>query len=359
MSERDLYEILGVRRDADAAEIRRAFRLKVRQIHPDVAANKEAAHLAFIELREAYATLSDEGKRLLYDLSITPEAVAEPVAQEEPAPVPGIDALLESAARDIEAGHYDAARRTLRDVFARDEENPDATLLLVRIMQATRSEDRALMLLEAAVSRFPTHHGLRVALNEARKTRAARPPVRVSPGRRTSAVRLVAAGLGVIASCVLLARGFTGRETGLDWLPVLNDVPWSLIRGVTLAALLLGASGTIAGVFPALENDLLWPSRSGCDVGRYPERWEEPIGVVLPLMALLNWFAALVVWIMFAIARGVFSRSLAAAFGISAVLAGAATLAEPEAAGRILVWLPGWALAALLAGRLLGDFFRP
>jgi glycosyltransferase involved in cell wall biosynthesis len=357
VSGRDLYEVLGVSRDADAAEIRRAFRRKVRRIHPDVAANKEAAHLAFIELREAYATLSDTGKRLLYDLSITPAAVAETVA--EPEPVPGIDDLLKSAARDVEAGHYDAARRTLKDIFARDEENPDATLLLVRIMQATRSGDRALMLLEAAVSRFPTHPGLRTALNEARKAKAAQPVVRVSPRQRKSALRLAVAGAGVVASGVLLANGLVAKGAPLVWLPVLNDVPWSLVRGVALSGLVLGASGTVAGVFPALENDLLWPSRSGCDVGRYPERWEEPIGVVLPLMALLNWFAALVVWIMFAIARGVFSKSLAAAFGISAVLAGVAALAQPDAAVRILAWLPGWALAAVLTGRLLGDFFRP
>jgi curved DNA-binding protein len=63
---RDLYEILGVARDASAGEIQRAYRMLARQYHPDV--NKDpGAEAAFKEIAEAYDILSDPETRKRYD----------------------------------------------------------------------------------------------------------------------------------------------------------------------------------------------------------------------------------------------------------------------------------------------------
>ena len=65
-SSRDFYEVLGVPRDATAADIQRAYRQLARQFHPDV--NKDpAAEDRFKEIGEAYEVLSDPGKRRRYD----------------------------------------------------------------------------------------------------------------------------------------------------------------------------------------------------------------------------------------------------------------------------------------------------
>ena len=63
---KDLYEILGVSKDASESEIKKAFRRRARELHPDV--NKAAdAEDQFKELNEAYDVLSDPNQRAQYD----------------------------------------------------------------------------------------------------------------------------------------------------------------------------------------------------------------------------------------------------------------------------------------------------
>lgn len=65
---RDYYEVLGVSQNASFDEIKRAYRKLAREHHPDVNANRrEEAEAAFKEIGEAYAVLSDEQKRSIYD----------------------------------------------------------------------------------------------------------------------------------------------------------------------------------------------------------------------------------------------------------------------------------------------------
>ena len=62
----DFYELLGVARDASAAEIKKAYRRKARELHPDVNDGPEA-EAQFRRATEAYEVLSDDGKRQTYD----------------------------------------------------------------------------------------------------------------------------------------------------------------------------------------------------------------------------------------------------------------------------------------------------
>ncbi len=65
-SQRDYYDILGVKRDASADDIRAAYRKLARELHPDVNKADDAAQ-KFGELQQAYDVLSDESKRKNYD----------------------------------------------------------------------------------------------------------------------------------------------------------------------------------------------------------------------------------------------------------------------------------------------------
>lgn len=62
-TKRDYYEVLGIGKDASAADIKKAYRRAAQQHHPD----KGGQEAAFKEVNEAYEVLGDEQKRAAYD----------------------------------------------------------------------------------------------------------------------------------------------------------------------------------------------------------------------------------------------------------------------------------------------------
>ncbi|MEI2813910.1 MAG: DnaJ domain-containing protein [Burkholderiaceae bacterium] len=66
MKYKDYYAVLGVPRDADLDQIKKAYRKLARQFHPDVS-KEPNAEAQFKEAGEAYATLKDAEKRAAYD----------------------------------------------------------------------------------------------------------------------------------------------------------------------------------------------------------------------------------------------------------------------------------------------------
>ncbi len=71
----DYYAVLGVRRDADADEIKKAYRRLARELHPDVNPDP-ALQERFKEVTQAYEVLSDPEKRQMYDLGADPFAAS-------------------------------------------------------------------------------------------------------------------------------------------------------------------------------------------------------------------------------------------------------------------------------------------
>jgi molecular chaperone DnaJ len=63
----DYYELLGIKRDASADQIKKAYRKLAMKYHPDKNQGDAAAEAKFKEVSEAYEVLSDAGKRQQYD----------------------------------------------------------------------------------------------------------------------------------------------------------------------------------------------------------------------------------------------------------------------------------------------------
>jgi len=67
MAKRDYYEILGVAKGADAATIKKGYRQKAKELHPDRNSDNPNAEAQFKEANEAYEVLKDENKKAAYD----------------------------------------------------------------------------------------------------------------------------------------------------------------------------------------------------------------------------------------------------------------------------------------------------
>src|SRR5437868_9139981 len=67
MAEKDYYQILGVKKNANEDEIKKAYRSLAKKYHPDKNKGNKEAENKFKEISEAYAVLSDAEKRAQYD----------------------------------------------------------------------------------------------------------------------------------------------------------------------------------------------------------------------------------------------------------------------------------------------------
>lgn len=392
----DHYETLGVPANADAAAIRHAFRTRVKEIHPDVAADKAGATETFLRVRQAYTVLSDPEQRARFDAAranhrartgarerihrrpTAEDARTATSGQEMPGgwrmpggpmyPPPGgdtwtryhrtlsVDDLLQRAMREMSAGRRAHARRDLTTVLSREPENPAALVLMGRLYHIEGKSGEWIRILEDELRKNPGQLALRLALDQARKVAAeGLSPRGFSEADQESRRRAYLAG-GLIGGALSVAWGVfqTGRPFILwDFVPV----PAPLVTGTMACALFAGWTMAATGFLEPLDEELFFRDAQNAP-RRCRRRSEAPVGLTLPVFALLHYVLAIVLMAVLALTRGTVSRSQVIVSSSALGLAGLMSLAAPVAAGSIMFWCPGWLLFALFTGWLVGDFFR-
>jgi molecular chaperone DnaJ len=114
MSKRDYYEVLGVAKTANEADMKSAFRKLAMQFHPDRNPGDAEAETRFKEVNEAYQTLSDPQKRAAYD------RFGHAAFQQGGAGGPGFDAGFTDFMSDIFDTFFGDARGRQRGAGGRE-----------------------------------------------------------------------------------------------------------------------------------------------------------------------------------------------------------------------------------------------
>lgn len=153
IEELDYYQLLDLRRDAGAGEVKRAYHNSSRNFHPDANRHldgelRTAAHVISKRITEAYAVLRDPRRRQAYDRSLESGAAMRMqladasaqadlrASQERGGRTPQGRQFFKLAESDIAKGNWGAAARNLQTALTFE---PDNALFKERLAQAKKA----------------------------------------------------------------------------------------------------------------------------------------------------------------------------------------------------------------------------
>lgn len=365
------YTLLGLSPKATPEEIKRRYRKLVRRYHPDVRPDKEVAHQQFVQLVEAYQTLSDPQRRRAYDAALqhlahpSPQraarAPAPPVRPRTPtAPQSAwksqIEALLSMAERSLARQEYAAAIENCQKIVALDPRHARAHALWGDACLERGEFDQAILRYSFAVQ-FDPHSILyqeklqqavreeQIAESRQRK-QAGRPfpssprPRRAIPGRPCLNAVLVLAALSLIVWALKQPGPALSERIAIPLHGALSALGLGFLTGMLLA---------FNGWLGSFDEELIYATVQDRPGGG------APVGLFLCIASLVWVYFGLVVYFVVALLNEYLSRSILIAFGVTFLIVGMAALLAPQAWKPILLYGGNFVFIAVILGWLGGN----
>lgn len=305
----DYYSVLGVPRDVTSEDLKRRYRQLVRQHHPDVALDHDAARERFVAIVEAYQTLSDPARRRAYDAL---RQTAQPAAPSRSTQLQRqIDDWFRHAVHRLEQDDLNGAAAQCRKILALDAQHAAAHALLGDIHARRAEWDLALTSYSGAVAAAPRNpvyaRKLRDAAAEGQRTRAAAERRERAEANRRRAVEALNARHEILPYAIVIlliwAAGLLfwggshpGAPLPFRWLP--------LPRGVALTGF---GAGLLLGITLGLTSLTARP-------GRHGEPTRARTAVVFGLLSLVSFYLSAAVYCLTALLRDRLTPTLSAAF---------------------------------------------
>ncbi|MCS6860319.1 MAG: DnaJ domain-containing protein [Abditibacteriales bacterium] len=378
MAEADLYDILGVSPDADLADIKQSYRRLVREFHPDVSADKLAAHDRFVAIVNAYKTLSDPIKRAMYDRARQREAqhkvVRDTVAEyswREELRRQSVDALLTAAELYLFRGQPELAVAKCQEVLQRDPNNPHAYALMGDIYRELGKFDEAVTAYTYAVQFAPKSQLYQRRLEEllqmeraaARRTAAQAEDKRRlrSDGRGADAAspQPVAqrsnapspAGIAVGVTCIGLALASLVWVWFDPGVLLFNVVPKHALVAAALSAFLLGLALPLLHWVGHVDEELLMSADTFAG-GAFP------VGTLIGLLGLFWFYLSVICYVVLALVQEQFSWSVVKMMGVTLALMCVFAALCPAIATQVFLWGGNVIFTSLLVGWSIGSMGR-
>lgn len=367
---RNYYEILGVPRSATPEQIKRRYRYLVRQYHPDVAKDKAAAKAAFIEITEAYQTLSNPDRRVIYDAQLDAEMMRVPPRREPPPPhgaqqraktyadSSDITRLFMEAERAFATAQFRTAANICRQIISIDRRHIRAHLMLGNIYRMQGRIDEAIAMYTMVLQLDPRNAEAEALLRKLARTR--KPGVSdVKSIEQQIAFRIGLNLIGVSIAGILFILLSISAEPPLQalaqYLPFIGK--WN-----TMLIAVLMINGVIFGFLLALND---WVGRIDDELvfqsiyvgGSRPMNY--PIGLLLVIINFFNFYLAAFIYILFGSFQESISKSVARAFAATFILVAIAAIMYSVGRSQVLIFGGNLAFPAILIGWGIGDTFRP
>ncbi len=363
---RDLYAILSVSPDASQEEVRQKYRELVRQYHPDVSLDKIAAHHRFVEIVDAYKTLSDSALRLQYD-STTRLKQPETAQRDETAAYSwedelrrqSLDSLITAAELYFIRGQVEQSVRQCKDVLRKDPQNPHAHGMLGDIYREVGREDDAIqMYTYAAQFAANSPGGGAIYLRKIDDLTK----ISVEPTKETPIPIKQVYVAGSEPSLWGLWGSFLAMAVIIGSLFYVAGNPGSFVFGKLPRNYLVVAAvdGLLAGLFLTWMH---WVKHSDAElfsttIADPAGTGVAPLGFYLGVAGVVLFYAAIVIYVVIACFEETLSLSVAAVFGFTLVLLAVLTILCPD--GRSYLALGGGNVifTSMLLGWVLGSIGR-
>ena len=370
------YEILGVSRSATAQEIKRRYRQLVRKYHPDVAQDKAAAKAAFLRISEAYQTLVNPDKRVIYDASLDAEMFR--VQRRRPASAPGGTAGPQGGRRETQAstrnrvaeaqrrvreaqaafvqGQFRSAIWACRQAQTLDRRNVQAHVILGDIYRIQGRVEDAMAMYTIAAQLDPKNADAQAKLS--RLAHRSRPGEVVKHGERQAALRMGLNLMGGSMAAFLLMLLYMSPGQPIFWLqqhlPFVGTWSIMLFAVLSIVGVLAGFLLSVNESVELLDDALVFQAVRSPG----PRRMSYPIGLILIIFNFFSFYLAVGIYALIGVVQESVSKSVIKAFAATFAVMLLASAVYLPGRSQVLLFGGNVAFPALLFGWAVGDMFR-
>ncbi len=371
------YEILGVSRTATPEQIKRRYRQLARKYHPDVAQDKAAAQATFVQISEAYQTLSNPDKRTIYDASLDAEmfrvetrrpstsgtsyrtttsgarprqTTAEAVAEAR--------RLVQQAQDAFIHGQFRLAESLCKRAQGLDRRNVQAYIILGDTYKAQNQVDDAIAQYSIAIQLDPKDNQTMAKLGRLLRQQGRVNDV-VARHERQVALRMGLSLMGWSMSAFMFIMLAMSPGTPIAWLrmnlPIIGSWSTSLITVLLLTGALTGFLLSVNDSVDPLDDELVFTGVRTMG-GRHSVY---PMGLILAGFDVFSFYAAVIMYTIIGLVQDSLSKSVYKSFVATFVLVLVASFVYTPGRDEVFMFGGNIAFLAVLFGWGIGDMFRP
>jgi curved DNA-binding protein CbpA len=367
-TQRNYYEILGLQRTATIQEIKKRYRELARKYHPDVHRDKELAQRAFVQIVEAYKTLSDAMARRQYDESLgrpttTPGAPTRrsgPGQSARPR-ITEAQRLIGEAQLAFVRGRFSEAAIRCRQALRSNPNLARAHAILGDINRIQNRTEPAIVEYGFAVQLDPNDRESRRKLERLVRGEATamRRESRIPLTRAVSVELLLGnmIGWGIAFFLLLLIYVFPGNPIAgfREYLPALSKWSGNLIFFLAADGALVGLLLSLNGMLGHPDDELM--SQPVPVAARKAQSL--PVGIVVLLLSVVFFYGAAAFYLLIAAFQEHVSRSVLWVFTAVAGITVVAALMYFPGRAQALLYGGNVVFLAMVAGWYLGEFLKP